>query len=79
MMQGHFAALSSKYDNYCPLYCIDMTFISLKSQMKMLSHDINHIIVNQGLFLLGVREIEKQLFTIYFLSKISRLIIHLET
>ena len=33
----------------------------------MLSHDITHIIVNQGLFLLGVREIEKQLFTIYFL------------
>ena len=33
----------------------------------MLSHDINHIIVNQGLFLLGVREIEKQLFTKDFL------------
>ena len=35
--------------------------------MKMLSHDINHIIVNQGLFLLGVWEIEKQFFPIYFL------------
>ena len=68
MMQGHFAALSSKYDNYSTLKCIDMPFISLKSQMKMLSHNINHIIVNRGIFQLGGREIEKQLFSIYFFN-----------
>ena len=68
MMQGHFAALSSKYDDYCSIKCIDMTFISLKSQTKMLPHNINHIIMNQGLFQLGVREIEKQLFYIYFFN-----------
>ena len=47
MMQGHFAALSSIYDNYCILKCINMTSISLKSQIKMLSYNINYIIVNQ--------------------------------
>ena len=68
MIQGHFAALSSKYDNYSSLKSIDITFISLKRQMKMLSHNINHIIVNLGIFQLGGREIEKQLFNIYFLN-----------
>ena len=66
MMQGHFAAFSSIYDNYCTLKCRNITSISLKSQMKMLSYNINHITVNQELFQLGVREIKNQLFNMYF-------------
>ena len=46
MMEGHFAALSSMYDNYCTLKGINMTSISVKSQIKTLSYNINHIIVN---------------------------------
>ena len=66
MMEGHFAALSSICDNFCTLKCINMTSISLNSQMKMLSYNINHVIVNQELFQLGCREIKNQLFIMYF-------------
>ena len=64
MMEGHFAALSSIYDNFCTLKCIHMTSISLNNQMKMLSFNINHVIVNLELFQLGGREIKNQLFII---------------
>ena len=67
MMQGHFAALSSIYDNYYTLKCRNMTSISLKSQIKMLPYSINHMIVNQELYQLGGREIKNQLFNMYFL------------
>ena len=46
---------------------MNMTFISLKSQLNMLLYNINHIIMNQELFQLGGREIKNQLFSIYFL------------
>ena len=49
MMEGHFAALSSIYDNFCTLKCINMTSLSLNSQMKMLSYNIKHVIVNREL------------------------------
>ena len=68
MMQGHFAALSSKYDIYGILYCIITASTSFKSQIEMLSYNIKHIIVNREVFLLGGREIEKQVFNIYFLN-----------
>ena len=68
MMEGHFAALSSKYDFYGILYCIITVSISFKSQIEMLSYNIKNIIVNREVFLLGVREIEKQVFNIYFLN-----------
>ena len=42
-------------------------FYIIKEPHDIPSHDINHISVSQGLFRLGVQEIEKQLFTIYFL------------
>ena len=67
MIEGYFAALSSMYDNYCTLKCINIILLSLKSQSKMLSYSINHIIVNQELFQLGGREIKNQLFKMYFL------------
>ena len=50
MMEGHFAVLSSIYDNYCTLKFMNMTFISLKSQLNMLLYNINHIIMNRELF-----------------------------
>ena len=66
MTDGHFAALSSIYDNYCTLKYINMTSISLHSQMKMLSYNINHIIVKRELFQLRGLEIINQLFIMYF-------------
>ena len=66
MMQGHFAALSSKYGIYCTLNSMNMASISLKSQIKRLLFNINYIIVSWNLFQIGGREIEKQLFNIYF-------------
>ena len=78
MMEGHLAALSSIYDNYCTLKCINMTSISLNSQIKMLPYNINHIIVNQELSQLGGREIKNQQFNMYFLIQDISLI-HLET
>ena len=35
--------------------------------MRMLSYNVNHILVNRELFQLGGREIENQLFNMYFL------------
>ena len=67
MMEGHFAALSSLYDNYCTLNCINMSSISLYSQMKMLLYNMNYIIVNRELFELGGWETKYQLFNMYFL------------
>ena len=66
MMEGHFAALSFIYDNFCTLKCINITSISLNSQMKMLSYNINHVTVNRELFQLGGRENKNQLFIMYF-------------
>ena len=43
-----------------------MTSISLHSQMKMLSYNINHIIVKRELFHLRGWEIRNQLFIMYF-------------
>ena len=45
---------------------MNMTFISLKSQLNMLLYNVNHIIIDRELFQLGVREIKNQLFSIYF-------------
>ena len=50
MMQGHFAALSSKYGIYCTLNSMNMASISLKSQIKRLLFNINYIVVNWKLF-----------------------------
>ena len=44
-----------------------MTPISLKSQMKMLPYNLNHIIVNRD----RRSGIEKQVFNIYFFNYIS--------
>ena len=68
MMQGHFAVLSSKYDIYGILWCIITASISFKNQIEMLLYNINHILVNREDFLLGGREIEKQVFNIYLLN-----------
>ena len=58
MMEGHFTVLSCLYDNYCTLKCMNMSYIPLYSQMKMLLYNINYIIVNRELFQLGGREIK---------------------
>ena len=50
---------------------MNMTFISLKSQLNMLLYNINHIIMNQELFQLGGWEIKNQLFSIYLDEKIK--------
>ena len=54
-------------DNYHTLKCRNMTSIKLKSQIKMISYNINHIIMNQELLQLGAQEIKNQLFNICFL------------
>ena len=66
MMEGHFTALSSIYDNCCTEKFMNMIFISLKSQLNMLLYNINYIIMNRELFQLGGWEIKNQLFSIYF-------------
>ena len=51
---------------YIYIWCI-LQYL-FKSQIDMLSYNINHIIVNREVFLLGGWEIEKQVFNIYFLN-----------
>ena len=67
MMQCRFVVLSSRYDIYCASKCTDMPYISLDSQWKMLSYNINHIIVDE-VFLLEKRKSEKLLFNLYFFN-----------
>ena len=50
MMQGRLAALSSKYDIYLVPNCIDMHYVSLDSNRKMLYYDKNNILRNAGIF-----------------------------
>ena len=67
MMQCHFATLSSKYDIYCAARCMNTPYMSLNSQRKHLSCNINHIIMDKDIILFKGREFEKRLFNIYFL------------
>ena len=69
MMQCHFATLSSKYDIYCVAKCINTHFISLNSQRKDLSYNINHIIMADDIIEFECQEYEKRLFKIYFLNQ----------
>ena len=50
VMQGHFTVLPSKYHMYCILLCIIIASILLKSQIIILSYNINQIIVKEELF-----------------------------
>ena len=50
MMQGLFAALSYKYNIYCALKGTDSLYISLNSQRKMLSCNIDHMIRYEEVF-----------------------------
>ena len=59
MMRCRFAVLPSRYDMYCSSKCTNMPYISLDSQRKMLSYDINHIIADEKVFLLEKRKFEK--------------------
>ena len=66
MMQRHFAMLSFKCNISCAAKSINTSYMSLDSQKKHLSGNINHIIMDkefQG------QEFEKQLFNIYFLNQ----------
>ena len=63
MMQGSLLNMISMVP-----YGVYTASISFKSQIEMLSYNINHVIVNREVFLLGGREIEKQVFNIYFLK-----------
>ena len=50
MMQGRLAAHSSKYDIYLVPNLINMHYVSLDSQRKMLYYGINNILRNAGTF-----------------------------
>ena len=70
MMQCHFATLSSKYDIYCVANykCVNTHFISLNSQRKNLSHNINHKIIDD-IIEFECQECEKRLFKIYLFNQ----------
>ena len=69
MMQCQFATLSSKYDIYCVAKCINTHFISLNSQRKNLSYNINLKIIYEDIIEFECPECKKQLFKIYFLNQ----------
>ena len=69
MMQWHFATLSSKYNIYCVSKCINTYYVSLDSQRKKLSYNINHIVIDEDIIEFECREYEKRLFQIYFLNQ----------
>ena len=73
MMQCHFATLSSKYDIYCVAKCINTHFISLNSQRKNLSYNINHKIIDEDIIEFECPECKKRPFKIYFLNQDSSL------
>ena len=66
MMEGRFAALSSKYNMYCTSKCTSMPYISLRSQRNLLSYDMKHVVINGEIIQLEGREFEKLLFRIHF-------------
>ena len=66
MMQCHFATLSSKYNVYCAAKYINPPYISLNSQRKNLSYNINLIIIDKDKIKFEDQELEKRLFNIYF-------------
>ena len=68
MMQGLFAVLSYRYNISCAPKGTNSLYISLNSQRKMLSCNINHIIRYEEVFKLGACKFEKQLFNIHFLN-----------
>ena len=63
-MQCHFATLSSKYDIYCVHKCINTYYVSLNSQRKNLSYNINQIIIDENIIEFECQEYEKRLFNI---------------
>ena len=54
-------------------------YVSLDSERKDLSYNINHIVIDEDIIEFEGQQYEKRLFKISFLTKISRLIIYLET
>ena len=54
MMQGRFAALTSKCNICCIQNSTNTPFISVDSQWKMVSYNINHIFVDEEMFILAV-------------------------
>ena len=68
MMQGLFAVLSYRYNISCAPKGTNSLYISLNSQRKMLSCNINHIIRYEEVFKLGACKFEKRLFNIHFLN-----------
>ena len=49
MMQCPFITLSSEYNIYCAAKCINTSYISLNSQRKTVSYNINHIIMDKDI------------------------------
>ena len=47
MMQGHFAVLAYKSNIYCVSNVMNIHYMSLNSQSKMLNLDTNHIFVTR--------------------------------
>ena len=48
-MQGHLAALASKYDIYLVPYITKMHYVSLKSHRTRLYYDISIVIINHSI------------------------------
>ena len=69
MMQGLFAVLPSKFHIYCVLNIMNIHYISLNSQGKVLCLNTNYILWDRGIFLLEGREMEKLLFNLHFLDQ----------
>ena len=68
MMQGLSAVLSYRYNISCAPKGTNSLYISLNSQRKMLSCNINHMIRYEEVYKLGACKFEKRLFSINFLK-----------
>ena len=66
MMQGHFAALSFKYDIYHVLSFTNIYHLLLNSQRQMLCYYITHILRDAGLFLVEGAGVGKTTFHLTF-------------
>ena len=70
MMRGFLAVLSSKCNNYicCIPNSTNTPFMSLNSHRIMISYNIHHIFVDEKIYKLGGRKLEKLLFNLYFFN-----------
>ena len=68
MMRGPFTVLPFKCNICCIHNSTNTPFISLNSQIIMISYNINHIFVDEKIYQLRCWKLEKLLFNLYFLN-----------